>query len=707
MRSASVWWAVFSIIVCVCGFSVDAIAVRLSASPTKITFLGTKIGFSNDQFCRVTNLAPVGIQVDAAQIAGGDQLDFTLISPTTKTFLIAAKDSAFFLVRFKPQQPGMRQSFLQLMTSDGELDIELDGTGLGKDPRLITRPSSIDFGIATPGTTHDSVFYLIATGPDTAVITNFLISNFSGGLYFSTKFFDPNRTLPIILVPGDSLELIAEFSAAQPLGTKTGEIAAEGDVTDSAFCLLKGDVELPDILVTPSAIDYGTRYRGSTVDTLVLISNPSRLPLQIDDIQPLTYGWSLIAPIPTLPDLIAPGATLTLHLRFTPPAIGTFNYSLAIFAHATASGGNYRAVQLLAKVIDVPLIVASKQSLIYNCALDSVVSGGFTLEDTAQASISITNLLLSDSLISISEIVPGFLPLTLGAGQRLDLHFKHLNAADTNNRLIVKTLNGDVVLRSDTFSVTTAHSSIIASQKFDPIDIQTMSTKAELEIANDVRGFKLHTIVAEIESINSDAFSIDQGSFKLNASLIPSGAITRMETTANGAIVTISAPVGIAWSSAAASNNWLLRYTASAFVAIKNTALVSVAISSPELGGCLIGMIDTTVVVIPGSCTDPLLREKLADAPIMTNITVNPNPAMNGNVVLSLRLSEQAWLIYSVVDATGHIVVSGSQDISTTGRTEFPIIVSAIPSGAYEVLVNASGIDGSKQHSSVHLLKLR
>lgn len=682
----------------------DVFAVRLSPNPNPIVFAGTKVGFSIDQYCVVTNLAPVNIQVDGAQIAGGPALDFILISPTAFPFVIAAHDSARFLIRFRPTQSGARQSFLQISSSDGELDIELDGMGLGKDPELIARPKSIDFGLVTPGTVLDSVFYFIAQGPDTAIVSSIALSNFSGGIYFSAKPFDASLTFPLLLAPGDSLKMLAEFSGQEPLGTKSGEVQAQGDVSDSPYCFLTGSVGLPDILVTPAAIDYGVKYLGSTTDTNVVISNPSALPLQIDDIQPLTYGWSLIAPLAQLPATIAPGASLTLFLRFNPTDTGSFNYSLAIIAHSTASGGNYRSVLLRAKVVAVPLSLTSKFGLIYNCALDSVTEGGFTLTDSSQAPITISEILSSDSSIGLVDAQT--FPLTLAPGEHFDFQFSHSPLSDTNSRVILKILNGDAVLRSDTFSVSTIHSTFTVTQQIASIDVNTLRTQGEVNIASDVTGFKLHSLIVDVASREPDAFFIDPASFVLNTQLIPGGAVTAVTPIAGGSTLTISVPQGINWSGAQASDNWLLRYNASAFVALAQSAKVLVSVVAPELAGCLEPATDSSTVTIPKNCGDKELRAQLGNLPLLTTAVVTPNPAMN-SATLNMNLSADALLTVSMVDAGGHEYFQQRPLVGVRGAVQLPIDLSQLPSGAYVVRITLAGTKGLRETASLNLVKLR
>lgn len=196
---------------------------QLLVSTNAINFSTISIGTNQNREILIVN-AGEG-ELTGTLILVQDSTTFTLVP--SGAFTVAADDTLIAEISFNPSSESAFSASVLLSSndpSDAEISVALIGNGTAIPvPVLSLSRTQINFGTILSSTEMQQVITLSSTGTDTL-----LISSIAADL----AVFDINQTLPLVLIPGDSVNLTISF---QPVvaGTFSGSMTISSNSTTS------------------------------------------------------------------------------------------------------------------------------------------------------------------------------------------------------------------------------------------------------------------------------------------------------------------------------------------------------------------------------------------------------------------------------------------------------------------------------------------
>lgn len=192
-------------------------------------------------------------------------------------------------------------------------------------------PAALDFGVVTPPEPRTRVVRFENTGT-----SNCEVSSVDLGPEWPPRGLPAFRlelsVAPRTLAPGEGLDLAVSASDAVRVpfmpSTVDGALLVHVNRADGPASLpLHVLFDRPCVVVAPDALDFGTQAMGCT-------ASPRTLTVYNFCAGPVTVtGASTLAPFSvstSLPQVIAPNASLPLSIAWTPAASGTFSAQVAV-----------------------------------------------------------------------------------------------------------------------------------------------------------------------------------------------------------------------------------------------------------------------------------------------------------------------------------------------------------------------------------------
>ena len=201
-----------------------------------------------------------------------------------------------------------------------------NGVSVGTEPDIAVSPTAIDFGQITLGANAATTVTIHNNG--SADLNVSAISD-PGGAFAIANF----PTLTAIISPGNTATFDVTFSPAA-IGATAASVNISSDDPDSPIIEIQLTGEgvaapIPDIAVSPLAIDFGQITLGANAATTVTIHNNGSADLTVSAISDPGGAFALTN-LPTLTAIISPGNTATFDVTFSPAAIGATAASVNI-----------------------------------------------------------------------------------------------------------------------------------------------------------------------------------------------------------------------------------------------------------------------------------------------------------------------------------------------------------------------------------------
>jgi hypothetical protein len=293
------------------GSSTGSLSVNLS---------GTSQGFSNSMDgCNGHVLVPG----DTCRIVVG-------LTPTTATALTATLTVS--------ASPG------------GQVTATLTGAGVASDSLKIT-PTSHDFGTTPPGMTSVAQTFMVTNTGSVAVGSKTALATMLAGNN-PTEFVVSNDTCTsaATLVAGAGCSVAVSFKPASP-GDKTSSLLVSASPGGTVAASLSGTAPSPAALTlapaSGSSTTFGTVNVGSSATETFTVANGGGQASTAVTVTLTGSGFTVVTPAAgdcvSGTTTLAPGASCTIHVRFSPSAAGGAAAALGVSAMA---GGTPTALQL-------------------------------------------------------------------------------------------------------------------------------------------------------------------------------------------------------------------------------------------------------------------------------------------------------------------------------------------------------------------------
>jgi len=407
----------------------ESARAQMKANPTSLSFGNVTVNTaSSPETLVITNES---WQPRTIQRVYSSAAQFSVTGPAMPLTL-AGHASASFQIEFTPSSASSFSGFIIVGVNNwgnrtSSMFVSAKGTGVAgasTTPPSNTQPSnppppsnptppatyllsesagSLTFANTLVGSSASQTVSLTNTGTGAVTVSQATIS----GSGFSLSGLSGSTAV----AAGSSVNLTVNFTPTA-VGTATGSLSIVSTATNSlAPISLSGTGVQPQISVVPGSISFTNVSVGATNTQSLTIKNTGTATLNVS--QASLPGGSFTCSGLALPLSLAPGASSTFTLAFTPASASSFYANLALTNNSPTSP------------LTIPLSGTSIASVLQLSASTTSLSFGsvatgtsstqtVTLTNTGNSSVSLSNVSVAGTGFSSSGIT---LPLTLAANQ--------------------------------------------------------------------------------------------------------------------------------------------------------------------------------------------------------------------------------------------------------------------------------------------------
>jgi len=297
---------------------VFVIAPAASLSPSSV-FFGTQLLATSSAKGTVTlsNTGESALSIASIAIAGANSGDFSLSHNCTSPLAVNA--ACTVQPTFKPTAAGPRKSSISISDNSGSGVQTILLTGVGT--AISTAPSSLTFSSQQVGTPSGSLAVVITNEGGTAV--NLWQITFLGA--DAGDFSQSNTsTCGNRLGAGANCMVNVIFTPAAGSRTASLLISDDGGGSPQAVTLAGMGTSGPVARLSTAGVIFGEQAVGTSSDgEMVVLTNAGDRPLAVGSITVAGASPRDFAQTNTCGASLAPGASCTIAIRFTPRATGT------------------------------------------------------------------------------------------------------------------------------------------------------------------------------------------------------------------------------------------------------------------------------------------------------------------------------------------------------------------------------------------------
>jgi hypothetical protein len=368
----------------------------LSFGPTLVTSTVTKVATLTNSGTDFLNIRNISVSGD----------DFRQQS-TTCAGTLGAGASCTITIAYSPTTRGSASGSLTVLHDAANSVSTISLTGSGTVPNASISPSSLSFGSQLIGTTSTAQLVTVSNTGDASL-----------SIYSITAPapFAQTNNCGTSLAPGLTCTISVTF-APSSRGAVVDDllISNSAGITGAARVSLGGTgIAPPNASVSPSSLTFGSQLIGTTsAAQTITLSNTGDLLLNITSI-------AAAAPFPQTNNCaasLAPGASCTINVTFTPTASGTISGTITISVGAPAIN---QIVQISGTGV-APVIGISPAALSFGTViLGTSASENLTVSNTGDADLSIYSITAPVSFAQTNNCGSSLAP---GASCTIDVTF--------------------------------------------------------------------------------------------------------------------------------------------------------------------------------------------------------------------------------------------------------------------------------------------
>lgn len=640
-------------------------SAQIIVTPSSLDFGDVGLTATKDDFVELENTSSDTVEISNLSMIGANArpAEFTILSPSIKTFALIPGEKKRVIIRFAPDFDNVRTRRLLITMPTGNIEVPLQGKGFKSNPVLQLSQLSIDFGKISPTGQVSTTLKIVSTGDDDAKISDVTVSNANAFEHFGAILPEAK-----ILKKFDTLEIPISFKGNELEGFKTGDLTLVGDVGGQTRVFLTGEVVKGLLRPDPLVIDFGTVLVGSVRETTVVLNTGSDVPVNVEYIGDPPPGLTYIDP-PPLPIPVAPSAPQTLGLRFLPTTPGTFFAEIPLISKDFP----FTVFVVRALVRQSPLQLESAPDVAFYCAAQIPVSGTATIRNSGGASIHIKDVRTNEPAVSITS--PTDFDVASGASAVVTFAVDPATAPSGPRQVIFEYSDEVSVVLRDTITITPRTAQIPLMQVSANDDQIAVSSEF------DVTPLGLTSITVQLGISVPDLFELVEELIELNPTLLPSATKALTETSPGQYLLTIQSSTPIAFASGVPMlDQPLFTYKLQEFLSIDSLASVTVALTStdPE---CLEPLAASLQVAAGQTCGDDLLRKVLGNEDL-SSIVIYPNP-ITSKARLIYHAAERGSVRIELRDMKGIVRATWPNVEVFTGSNEILLDVQGLPSGTY------------------------
>lgn len=305
------------------------VAPRINAAPVAVAFGQVALGTASSNTVRLSNPGDATLNIAGLTLSGANAADFVL-DAGAGAMSLAPGATTIINVGFAPSGHGARDAVLEVASDAfGAASMSVPLSGIGVGSRVAVTPAAVDFGDANVGSGAVSQSIQILNGGETNLVVSAI--TFSG---VDASDFTVTTALPLTVTPNSSAQVQLAF-APSAIGARSGRATViSNDVQSSNVSLvLVGNGTSRTLALTPAAVAFGNVRAGRTASQDVTLTNSGTVALTVsnlsfsgDDAALFTRGTV------ALPLSLAPGASQTVSVTFSPTRVGNATAALTVMS---------------------------------------------------------------------------------------------------------------------------------------------------------------------------------------------------------------------------------------------------------------------------------------------------------------------------------------------------------------------------------------
>jgi MYXO-CTERM domain-containing protein len=301
----------------------------LSLSPSTVSFGNQQTGtVSNPTTITLTNTSTGVISVSSNTIAGPFQV--AGLSPIA----LAPAAMTTFTVTFAPTAMGATSGSLKINSDDPASPAVLTLSGNGVGPVIGLSPTSLSYATQRVGTQSARQFVTISNSGTSSLTVASVVLGGANGADFKLAL----PTLPATFAPLESLVFGVSF-APTAIGARSATATVQSNdlANPSAGVALSGTGGAPAVTFAPTGLDFGNVHVAMSKSLSVVITNTGSDSVTINALKMAgPASFALLSP-PTLPAILAPAASLTLNVSYSPTVVAMESGTLTVATDLTAT----------------------------------------------------------------------------------------------------------------------------------------------------------------------------------------------------------------------------------------------------------------------------------------------------------------------------------------------------------------------------------
>ncbi|NYF80263.1 beta strand repeat-containing protein [Granulicella arctica] len=394
------------------GTGTNSLTITGNLSPGRLLDFGqVPSGQSIQQILTLTNTSSASVSTtDSTVTVRRITSQWPFLSTTTCGTTLAIGQSCTVTVTYTPlNQVATGTASPPSTTDSGALIVESDAVS-GPDAINLTGTSSatavsapsnaaplVSFVASQNSLTFDTTAIGFSSAPQTVTLANtgntvLHIASLTGSTDFSVAGSCP------VLVPGASCLLTITFTpqlssqSNQSVSTRIGTVEISSDSgTSLDFLSLIGTASPSTLVFQPDSLNFGTQLVGSTATLPIQITNDGTAAAVFNGIT-TTGDYAATGNCPATGSSLAPNATCTIQVGFTPTATGVRAGSLSVSSSVSTSA---LIAQLTGVGVQSHLSINPTALSFGNVAVGASTSLSLTLANTGTAAITGISLKIS------------------------------------------------------------------------------------------------------------------------------------------------------------------------------------------------------------------------------------------------------------------------------------------------------------------------
>jgi hypothetical protein len=427
---------------------------QLVVSPLSVSFGEVGLGASPAIAVTIANAGNADLTVTGLQIDSGEPGVFRLGTAPMPPVLVTPGASAPVQVIFEPTVAGSVTGTLQILSDvdvTPEVTVSLSGTGVTVPvPQIVAEPAAVAFGDVEVNDTQVLTVMLRNPGTSDLEISELVLEAAAdSGLVLSAA-----PTTPVLVVQGGAVTVNIAYTPPAE-GPVAGTLRVQSNAVNGSGLLIPVSgtgvpLPMPQLVVTPVALDFDAVEVGQSSALTLSISNPGTGDLEISAVtlDALAASGFALTGVPSGPATVAMGETLEIEVTFTPTAAGTVTGTVQLVSNAVNTPEVVVPLQGIGVSVPVPQISVQPAALSFGeVPVGSLAALLLMVQNIGSAPLNIAALTLE------AEASSGFALTNAPVGAVTVLPGEMFNMEVSYTPPAAGTVTGTVRIQSDAVNV--------------------------------------------------------------------------------------------------------------------------------------------------------------------------------------------------------------------------------------------------------------